>query len=108
LLHSFLGHAGEVLQLTNRTNSTPPSSSTPNASLTFHLRCPPSLISPAAAPLRCKRPFVDADGNIWLPGDPLEFAAALPGGTDQSASGSAVVLRLLAADIEQGEVLTLP
>jgi len=59
-------------------------------------------------PLRCKRPFVDADGNIWLPGDPLEFAAALPGEPHQFASGPAVVLRLLAADIEQGEVLTQP
>ena len=59
-------------------------------------------------PLQCKRPFVDFDGNIWLPGDPLQFSTALPGDPHVFTTGSAVALRLLAADIEQGEVLTQP
>ena len=59
-------------------------------------------------PLQCKRPFVDFDGTIWLPGDPLQFSTALPGEPHVFTTGSAVALRLLAADIEQGEVLTQP
>jgi hypothetical protein len=40
-------------------------------------------------PLKCKRPFVDFDGNIWLPGDPLQFSTALTGQPHVFTSGSA-------------------
>lgn len=55
--------------------------------------------------LTCKRPFVDGDGNIWLPGDPLEFTSVI---SEVYYSGVTRVLYLVAEDIEQGEVLREP
>jgi len=59
-------------------------------------------------PLKCKRPFVDFDGNIWLPGDPLQFSAVHPGDPQVFLDTTAAVLRLVSTDIEQGEVLSQP
>jgi hypothetical protein len=58
--------------------------------------------------LKCKRPFVDFDGNIWLPGDPLQFSLVQSGEPHVFVDGTAAVLRLVATDIEQGEVLAQP
>lgn len=59
-------------------------------------------------PLKCKRPFVDFDGNIWLPGDPLQFTSVQSGDPHVFVDTTAAVLRLVSTDIEQGEVLTQP
>lgn len=58
--------------------------------------------------LQCKRPFVDFDGNIWLPGDPLQFTTATTGEPCVFLDGATAVLRLTESDIEQGEVLAQP
>lgn len=58
--------------------------------------------------LQCRRPFVDFDGEIWMPGDPLLFTSVLPGEPYVFLDGTKAVLRLIETDIEQGEVLTQP
>jgi hypothetical protein len=59
-------------------------------------------------PLKCKRPFVDFDGNIWLPGDPLQFTMVQSGDPSVFINDGAAVLRLISTDVEQGEVLLQP
>ncbi|OYW10387.1 MAG: hypothetical protein B7Z53_01155 [Rhodospirillales bacterium 12-71-4] len=59
-------------------------------------------------PLKCKRPFVDFDGNIWLPGDPLQFTTVQSGDPAVFINDVAAVLRLIATDVEQSEVLAQP
>ena len=58
--------------------------------------------------LKCKRPFVDGDGNVWLPGDPLQFSMVQVGQPYVFLEGATVALRLMAEDVEQGEVLAQP